>query len=258
MSNTILGKKEYDIDDSTPEAVVKYIEDNAIVVQSDYVSLPNNRNTTGFCAAGLLSAAFEISDDTNTIIFSGVNGLELLALVYANNTNPLFKKHRSMFLEWANPKPNYFSQDMPSFRYKKTLDGAVAPTKNRFSDSGFDLTLIRLINQVGRTFYYDTGIQVQPDNGYYFELYGRSSISKTGYILANAVGILDASYRGNVIVALIKIDPNADDLILPKKLVQIIPKRLHLLSAVESSIDLEETIRGNNGFGSSDNINRTS
>ena len=256
MSNTILGKKEYDIDDYTPEALVKYIEDNSIVVQSDYVSLPNNRNTTGFCAAGLLSAAFEVSDDTNTIIFNGVNGLELLALVYANNTNPLFKKHRSMFLEWANPKPNYFSQDMPSFKYKKTLDEAVAPTKNRFSDSGFDLTLIRLLNQVGRTFYYDTGIQVQPDNGYYFELYGRSSISKTGYILANAVGILDASYRGNIIVALIKIDPNADDLILPKKLVQIIPKRLHLLSAVESSIDLEETIRGNNGFGSSDNIHR--
>ena len=254
----ILGKKEYDIDDYTPEALVKYIEDNAIVVQSDYVSLPNNRNTTGFCTAGLLSAVFEVSDDTNTIIFNGVNGLELLALVYANNTNPLLRKHRSVFLEWANPKPNYFSQDMPSFRYKKTLDGATTPTKNRFSDSGFDLTLIRLINQIGRTFYYDTGIQVQPDNGYYFELYGRSSISKTGYILANAVGVLDCSYTGNVIVALIKIDPNADDLILPKKLVQIIPKRLHLLSAVESLIDLEETIRGNNGFGSSDNIHSIS
>ena len=256
-NNTILGKKEYDIDDYTPEALVKYIEDNAIVIQSESVSLPNNRNTTGFCVAGLISAFFELSDDTNTIIFNGVNGLELLALVYANNTNPLLKKHRSVFMEWANPKPNYFSQDMPSFRYKKTLDGAVTPSKNRFSDSGFDLTLIRLINRIGLTSYYDTGIQVQPDNGYYFELYGRSSISKTGYILANSVGVIDRSYIGNIIVALIKIDPNAPDLILPKKLVQIIPKRLHLLNAVESLIDLDETIRGSNGFGSSDNINTT-
>ena len=246
-NNNIQGKKEYYSGDFTPESVVKYIEDNAIVIQSESVSLPNNRNTTGFCVAGLISAFFELSDDTNTIIFNGVNGLELLALVYANNTNPLLKKHRSVFMEWANPKPNYFSQDMPSFRYKKTLDGAVTPSKNRFSDSGFDLTLIRLINRIGLTSYYDTGIQVQPDNGY----------SKTGYILANSVGVIDRSYIGNIIVALIKIDPNAPDLILPKKLVQIIPKRLHLLNAVESLIDLDETIRGSNGFGSSDNINTT-
>jgi len=249
MSNTV-RKNIVEIDDFV--SFVKYVEDNAVIVQSEYVSLPNNRKTTEFLSAGLLSGVFEISEDTNSIIFNGVNGLELLAHIYANNSNHMLGKYRSIFLEWANPKPKHISQDMPTFRYKKTLDDAITPTKNRFSDSGFDLTLVRLIKRIGLTTYYDTGIQIQPENGYYFELYGRSSISKTGYILANSVGVIDSSYTGNIIVALIKIDPNVDDLILPKKLVQIIPKRLHLLNAVESLIDLEETIRGNNGFGSSD------
>ena len=55
---------------------------------------------------------------------------------------------------------------------------------------------------------YDTGIQVKPQYGYYFEIVPRSSLSKSGYILANSIGIIDPSYSGNLYIVLIKIDDN--------------------------------------------------
>ena len=96
---------------------------------------------------------------------------------------------------------------------------------------------------------YDTGIAVQPPWGYYFELVGRSSISKTGYIVANSVGIIDASYTGSLKVALIKINKDAPDLELPARLVQLIPRQLVHMEAIEVN-DLAHTQRAGGGFGS--------
>ena len=49
----------------------------------------------------------------------------------------------------------------------------------------------------------------------------RSSISKTGYMLANSVGVIDRTYTGNVLVPLIKVDKSMPDLILPARVVQL-------------------------------------
>ena len=69
-------------------------------------------------------------------------------------------------------------------------------------------------------------------------------------MLANNIGIIDSSYTGTIIVALVKIDPVALDIELPCKLVQLIPRKLILMEAVEVD-SLEDTERGSNGFGSS-------
>ena len=79
---------------------------------------------------------------------------------------------------------------------------------------------------------------------------GRSSISKTGWALANSIGIIDSSYRGSIIVALIKTDPSALELQLPCRIVQIIPRQLILMEAIEVD-SLDDTERGEKGFGSS-------
>lgn len=135
-------------------------------------------------------------------------------------------------------------------KFKKTLEGAVTPSKNKASDSGFDLVLIKKIKEVNGVHYYDTGIQVAPPVGYYFDLVGRSSISKSGYMLANNVGIIDQSYRGNIIVALVKVNPEAPDLELPVRLVQIIPRKVHMFD-MQEVMELDKTSRGEKGFGSS-------
>ena len=69
-------------------------------------------------------------------------------------------------------------------------------------------------------------------------------------MLANNIGIIDASYTGSVIVALVKIDSDSPELELPCKLVQIIPRKLILMEAIEVD-SLDDTERGAKGFGSS-------
>ena len=86
-------------------------------------------------------------------------------------------------------------------------------------------------------------------NGYYFELVPRSSISKTGYSLANNIGIIDQNYRGEIIVALRKNDEKADDLILPCKIAQLIPKQWFNM-VFEEDVNITETVRDTGGFGS--------
>ena len=139
---------------------------------------------------------------------------------------------------------------MASFRFRKTLENAVVPSKAHPEDSGFDLVLVSKIKEENGVAFYDTGIAVAPPEGYYFEVYGRSSISKSGYMLANNVGIIDSTYRGSIRVALVKVNPLASELELPCRLVQMIPRQFVHLDPVEVD-SLDDTVRGEGGFGSS-------
>lgn len=133
-----------------------------------------------------------------------------------------------------------------NFKYIKTDNDAISPTKNHELDTGFDLHLIKKIKEHNNVLFYDTGIVVRPPFGYYFELVGRSSIAKSGWMLANNIGIIDYNYTGSIIVALIKVDQHAKELELPCKLVQIIPRKLIMMNFVESDV-IDETDRANTG-----------
>lgn len=138
------------------------------------------------------------------------------------------------------------------FYYIRDKPEAVPPTKGRDGDSGYDLTLIEKIKVDGDIEYYDTHVRVNPPDGYYFEMFSRSSIVKTGYVLANSVGIIDNNYTGTLKVVLIKVDKTKPDLQLPIRLVQIIPKQIHNLTPMEYNfLQTTETNRGDSGFGSS-------
>ena len=179
----------------------------------------------------------------------GVNAIEFLEKLYANASIYSIRKYK-IFISLVNHSTNSIIDRLPIFKWSRTIEGAPKPEKNRFSDSGYDLYLLKKIKVQGGVHYFDTGIKVQPENGYYFDLVGRSSISKSGWMLANNIGIIDASYTGSVIVALVKIDPEAFDIALPCKLVQLIPRKLIIMEALEVE-SIEDTERGENGFGSS-------
>lgn len=198
-----------------------------------------------------ITASYVVEDDT--VVWYGINALELLASIYSNiTTNPLqpwSQKTYNTFITWTIPSGMLRLRPI-TFKWSRINDTVPPPSKNRFSDSGFDLHLVSKLKEDNGVHYYDTGIRVEPENGYYFELVGRSSISKTGWMLANNIGIIDASYRGTIIVPLIKVNPNASPLSLPLRLVQIIPRPLILMMGTETS-DLSNTARGTGGFGSS-------
>lgn len=136
------------------------------------------------------------------------------------------------------------------FKYILTdPENGVPPERARPSDSGFDLSLVAVRKRFGNVVMYGTGVAVQPPSGFYFDLVPRSSIVKKGYMLANSVGIIDQAYTGEIMVPLVKIDPEAPDLELPQKLVQIVPRKWYGLVPTLAGT-LESTSRADGGFGS--------
>lgn len=144
--------------------------------------------------------------------------------------------------------------------FRKEVPEAVTPTKAHPTDVGYDLTIISRDQYLtglwhGRVLspeviLYDTGISVQPDDGYYVEVVPRSSFSRSGYMLANGVGIIDPTYRGTIKVALIKMDKIAPEIPLPYRGFQLIVRKLENLPMVQTEDDFTETARGTGGFGS--------
>lgn len=136
-----------------------------------------------------------------------------------------------------------------SIRVQLVHPEARLPKKEHVSDSGYDLTLLYEKKRLGKTILYGTGVIIEPPFGWYFDVVPRSSIIKHGYILANSVGVIDRSYRGEIFVPLIKIDESATDLELPARLVQLIPRPI-VHFPVELRTSLTSTTRGSGGFGS--------
>lgn len=135
---------------------------------------------------------------------------------------------------------------IPILKYKLHSKTTIPPTKNNSSDAGYDLHLMELKEIKNGVYFYDTQVSIQLPKGFYGTLVGRSSISKSGYMLANNIGIIDNGYTGNICVALIKINKDAPDLTLPIKLVQLIPTRQYDFKLQEIT-ELTETERGDKG-----------
>jgi dUTP pyrophosphatase len=199
-----------------------------------------------------LDISYKTNDDNNIckIEIKGCNILEFLHLIY-NNSLYYSKFHKS---EYNKLLYNYAPEYTNKFKYYKTNKIAIAPSKNSITDSGYDLHIIEKISQKNNLYMYDTGIIVEPPINIYFDLVPRSSIIKKGYMLANSIGIIDQTYRGSIKVALIKVDPDAKELELPLKLVQLIPRKVIQLDTEEvfKNTDLISTVRGVGGYGSTD------
>lgn len=159
--------------------------------------------------------------------FSGCNLIDYMHFLYSEKLQ--FKTRGENFFNSFMKKYNKY-KTVPTFTYTLNEPGAVPPTKNRFSDTGFDLTVITAKKKVNElTTIYDTGVSVRPAEGFYYDVVPRSSISKMGYIQSNSVGIIDSGYRGNIMIALTKTDPNIPDLQLPIRIGQLIPRKLYLM-----------------------------
>jgi deoxyuridine 5'-triphosphate nucleotidohydrolase len=127
---------------------------------------------------------------------------------------------------------------------------AVFPFKSRLSDVGYDLTIIRKHKDLtSNTALYDTGIALDIPFKYYAEIAPRSSLAKSGYMLANSIGIIDPGYKGNLYIALTKISPEVGELSFPFRCCQLIFKQQVFVNLVET-FETEESTRGQGGYGS--------
>ena len=140
----------------------------------------------------------------------------------------------------------------PCVLFVKDDSRAVTPTKGTPFSVGYDLTILSFLKRLtNRTALYDTGIVISPPEGYYVEILPRSSLSKTGYIIANSTGIIDPDYRGRLLVALAKIDDSCPDLEFPCTKFQMVLRKHEVFNMCQVD-SLDNTERGSGGFGSTD------
>jgi dUTP pyrophosphatase len=182
--------------------------------------------------------------------YFGVDALDLMGLIYANDCDYAYSKSVEALDRWKTQIDGITNNNKPKFFFSRTRCDAVEPFKARISDSGFDLTLLEKAKSFGDVDLYHTGIKAYPAYGWYFMLVPRSSIIKSGYMLANNCGIIDRSYTGEILVPLVKVDVNAPDIELPCRLVQLIPQPIIDFDFRETEDDLDSS-RGEKGFGSS-------
>lgn len=133
-----------------------------------------------------------------------------------------------------------------------TYQGAVLPSRATPQDIGYDLTAISVVKKYGTTTLYDTGVTFVPPEGFYAKIFARSSLIKTGHMIANGVGIVDPEYRGTLKIAIVKVDPDADDLVLPFKKAQLVLEEVIPSQMQISVFPFDDTPRGGGGFGSTD------
>jgi deoxyuridine 5'-triphosphate nucleotidohydrolase len=84
----------------------------------------------------------------------------------------------------------------------------------------------------------------------HFTLEPRSSIYKSGFIMANSRGIIDSSYRGELMAPMISVGSSLKSIEIGSRLFQIIAPGMGHIAEVAYVSSLPETRRGTGGFGS--------
>ena len=165
---------------------------------------------------------------------------------------------------------------MKTLRIKLLSENATIPTRNNPTDSGLDLYAAEdIVIEPGETVIVKTDIAIELDSGYEAQIRPRSGVTAKSKLRVQ-LGTVDADYRGNVgiIVDNIAAPLNEQDSYLRRvdgaayrlsdcpydvnsylvrkgdKLAQLVVVPIQLPS-VEVVDELNDTARGNNGFGSS-------
>ncbi|AMN83874.1 deoxyuridine 5'-triphosphate nucleotidohydrolase [Faustovirus] len=159
---------------------------------------------------------------------------------------------RKIKIASEDKETNASLNDLFAMKFVKLREDAVIPSKATDGSVGFDLTLLGIKSTCAEddtVIYCHTGLKVKPPPGYYTKIYPRSSICKSGFVLANSVGIIDVDYRGELLVALKRTLAGAT-LTFPCKMAQIMPEldHSHIVSIEVETLD--DTVRGEGGFGS--------
>ena len=134
----------------------------------------------------------------------------------------------------------------------KKLDGnAILPTYGTAFAAGADLyALAGESIAPGETKLIRTGIAMEIPEGYGGFLYARSGLAtKRGLAPANKVGVIDADYRGEIMVAMYNQSGTVQNVEAGERVAQlVIAPFLH--AEFEESESLCDTKRGEGGFGS--------
>lgn len=142
---------------------------------------------------------------------------------------------------------------MPKVNIKKLRENAVIPTYGSQFAAGADLYACLeedLTIEPAETKLVPTGIAAEIPEGYAGLIYARSGIaSKRGLAPANKVGVVDADYRGEIMVALHNHSDKPQSIAKDERIAQLVIAPF--LSVEFNEVEeLSDTVRGAGGFGS--------
>ena len=141
-------------------------------------------------------------------------------------------------------------------RFKKLNPTAQTPTYGTPSAAGTDLYAlceVPLTIEPGQTVLIHTGIALEIPEGYVGLIYARSGLAtKRGLAPANKVGVIDADYRGEIMVALYNQSAVTQTVESGERVAQLVITPF-LQADFSESESLSDTARGEGGFGSTGN-----
>ena len=139
-------------------------------------------------------------------------------------------------------------------KIKKMNESAIIPTRGSDAAAGYDLYAILDKEQLAiaphSTVMIDTGLAFALPDNTFGAIFARSGLaSKKGLRPGNCVGVIDSDYRGSVKVALHN-DSNKFQVITANERVAQLVILPYVPVEFEEVNELDETNRGENGFGS--------
>eukprot|EP00586_Coscinodiscus_wailesii_P021084 CAMPEP_0172496128 /NCGR_PEP_ID=MMETSP1066-20121228/81867_1 /TAXON_ID=671091 /ORGANISM="Coscinodiscus wailesii, Strain CCMP2513" /LENGTH=269 /DNA_ID=CAMNT_0013268251 /DNA_START=215 /DNA_END=1024 /DNA_ORIENTATION=- len=134
-------------------------------------------------------------------------------------------------------------------RVKKLSPTASLPTRGSPLSAGFDLASAekKTVPAKGKAIV-KTDLSIACPPGTYARIAPRSGLAVKKFIDTGA-GVVDADYRGNVGVVLFNFSDEDFEVAVGDRIAQLILEQICMVDAVEVE-DLEETLRGAGGFGS--------
>ena len=146
-------------------------------------------------------------------------------------------------------------------KIKRLDERAVVPSYSKPGDAGMDLTAINISKDNVGNITYHTGLAIEIPEGYVGLLFPRSSICKKQQFLTNGVGVIDSSYRGEIMAKFKPVMGTYDTILelFESNEYQIGDKIVQMIILPYPQIEFEEveelssSERGHGGFGSTGN-----
>ncbi len=183
---------------------------------------------------------------------TGYKAIDICGKMYENTLIYYMPKYNAYFGQ-LNFQSELSAEN--KFQYCKLSENAIAPSKSRVTDSGYDLHILEMsklyTTSWGASVYKaKTGLAVKPVMGYAFDVAGRSGLPDKGWQFLQGVGICDKSYTGELQATLIKL---ADGPLpkMPWRALQLVPRHAPIHAQWEEIKNLGESDRAHGGFGSS-------
>jgi len=131
---------------------------------------------------------------------------------------------------------------------KKIHKDAKLPSYGHVGDAGLDLfSVMECVLKGGEARAISTGIQIAIPDGYVGLIWDKSGVSLKN--IHRLAGVIDSGYRGEIKVVMTNLSTEAFSIEKGMKIAQMLIQPIVKVKVIDSDV-LDETTRGENGFGS--------